>query len=128
MDKYPESTYPFSKITQQIIGIGIKIHKQIGPGFREKYYQRAMYLEFQKVQIKFDREKKISLIYDKIILGYHIIDFVVENKIVVEIKSINGLTDVEIGQLTSYLRLTKCQIGLLLNFGKPQLEIKRIKI
>ncbi|MBL7150530.1 GxxExxY protein [Candidatus Microgenomates bacterium] len=128
MIKYSQATHPHSKLTQQIIGIAIKIHKQLGPGFREKYYQRAMYLELQRTNLKFEREKKIRIPYGKITLGYHIIDFIIENKIIVELKSMKSLTDVEIGQLTTYLKLTGCEIGLLLNFGQPTLEIKRVKI
>jgi len=128
MTKYSETTHPYSKLTQQIIGIAIKVHKNIGPGFREKYYQRAMYLELQKSKLTFEREKKIPILYGKVILGYHILDFVVENKVIVEIKSMKELTEVEFGQLSVYLKLTGYKIGLLLNFGKPTLEIKRIKI
>lgn len=128
MSSYSEVDYPHSHLTKQIIGLAIKIHKQIGPGFREKYYQRAMYLELQKTRLKFKREKKICIPYGKITLGYHIADFIVENKIIIELKSMKELTSVEIGQLTSYLRLTGYKVGLLLNFGQPTLEIKRVKI
>ena len=128
MVNYPQATHPHSQLTKQIIGLAIKIHKQIGPGFREKYYQRAMYLELQKTNLKFEREKKISIPYGKVMLGYHVVDFVMENKVIVELKSIKELTKVEIGQLTTYLRLTSCKVGLLLNFGQPTLEIKRVKI
>lgn len=128
MARYSEVTHPHSKLTEQIIGIAIKVHKQVGPGFREKYYQRAMYLELQKSKLKFEREKKIRIPYGKVTLGYHIADFIIENKVVVEIKSMKELTDVEAGQLTTYLKLTKYKIGLLLNFGGSTLEIKRVKV
>jgi len=128
MIKYPPATYPLSKLTEQIIGLAIKVHKQVGPGFREKYYQRAMYLELQKSKLKFEREKKIRILYGKVTLGYHVLDFIIENKVVVEIKSMKELTEVEVGQLSIYLKLAGCKIGLLLNFGKPTLEIKRVKI
>ena len=128
MNYYPQATHPHSKLTEQVIGIAIKVHKEIGPGFREKYYQRAMYLELQKTKLKFEREKKIRIPYGNITLGYHIIDLLVENKVVVELKSMKKLTEVEVGQLTSYLKLAKCEIGLILNFGQPKIEIKRVKI
>lgn len=128
MTKYPEATHPYSKITEQIIGIAIKIHRELGPGFREKYYQRAMYLELQKTNLKFVHEKKIRIHYGKITLGYHIVDFVIEDKVIVELKSMKELTDVEAGQLTTYLKLAGYKVGLLLNFGQSTLEIKRIKV
>lgn len=128
MGNYSESTHPYSQLTRQIIGIAIKVHKQIGPGFREKYYQRAMYLELQRTNLKFERERKIRIPYGNVTLGYHVVDFVIENKVIIELKSMRELTDIETGQLTSYLRLTGINIGLLLNFGAPILEIKRVKI
>lgn len=128
MNSYPKINYPHSQLTNQIIGLAIKVHKQIGPGFREKYYQRAMYLELQRTDLKFEREKKVRIPYSKITLGYHMIDLIIANKVIVELKSMKNLTEVEIGQLTTYLRLTHCQVGLLLNFGQSTLEIKRVKI
>lgn len=128
MDKFDSKKYPLSEVTNQIIGIAIKVHKTIGPGFREKYYQRAMYLELQNSTLKFEREKKVPIRYGKIILDYHILDLMIENKVIVELKSMKTITDIEIGQLTTYLRLTKVEVGLLLNFGSNKLEIKRVKI
>lgn len=125
---FDELKYPLSDLTEKIIGIAINIHKEIGPGFREKYYQRAIYLDFQKVGLKFEREKKITLTYRNIVLGYHVLDFVVEGKLVVELKSMKELSDIEIGQLVSYLKLTGYKVGLLLNFGGSRLEIKRVKV
>ena len=85
-------------------------------------------MELQKTNLKFEREKKIRIPYGKVMLGYHVVGFVMENKVIVELKSIKELAGVEIGQLTTYLRLTSCKVGLLLNFGQPTLEIKRVKI
>ena len=113
MINYPNTTHPHSNLTKQIIGIAIKIHKKVDPGFREKYYQRAMHLELQKTNLRFEREKKIRIPYGKITLGYHIVDFIIENKVVVELKSMKSLTDVETGQLTTYLKLTGCKVGLI---------------
>jgi len=128
MSEYSKVNYPHSQLTKKIIGLAIKIHKTIGPGFREKYYQRALYLELQNNKLKFKREMKIGIPYGKVNLGYHLLDFIVEDRVVVELKSMKELTDVEIGQLTLYLRLANCEVGLLLNFGQPTLEIKRVKV
>lgn len=128
MVSYSGKDYPHSQLTNKIIGLAIKVHKTIGPGFREKYYQRAMYLELQNSKLKFNREVKIGIPYGRVNLGFHILDFVIDNKIVLELKSMKKVTSVEIGQLTTYLRLANCKVGLLLNFGQPTLEIKRIKV
>lgn len=127
-NKYPENKYPNSELTQRIIGIAIKVHKEIGPGFREKYYQRAMYLEMQRSNLKFVREKEIKIMYGKVIIGYHVLDYIINDTLILELKSIKNITDVDIGQLTVYLRLSKINLGLILNFGQKVLEIKRVKI
>jgi GxxExxY protein len=125
---YPPKHYPHSNFTQQIIALAIKVHKALGPGFKEKFYQRALYLELRHSKLAFEREKKVTIIYNKSQLGYHIIDFDIENKVILELKSTKSLTDVDVGQLTTYLKPTNRPLGLLLNFGQPTLEIKRVKL
>ena len=118
--------YLYKDITNKIISIAIQIHKAIGPGFKEKYYQRALYLEFKAARISFEREIKAILKYKKAVIGYHQMDFVINKKVVVEIKSTKGLTDIDIAQVRSYLKVSGYKLGLLLNFGTKKLEIKRV--
>lgn len=121
-------TYLHSNLTKKIIGLAIKVHNELGSGYPEKIYQRALYLELKRYIKKFEREKKIAIKYNKVIVGYQILDFIVENKVVVEFKAVNELTNIHAGQMVSYLKATNCRIGLILNFAKPKLEIKRIKL
>lgn len=123
---YSETTHPFSGLTSQIIKLGIKIHRTIGPGFREKYYQRALYLELKSAGIPFKREVRVTLKYNNAVIGYHQLDFVIDGKVVVEIKSVKELSDIDVAQLASYLKSSDYKLGLLLNFGQNKLEIKRV--
>jgi GxxExxY protein len=120
--------YLHSKLTERAIGLAIKVHEGLGPGLPEKLYQRALYLELQRDGIEFKREVKIGIKYGKVRIGYQIIDFVIENKVLVEVKAVNEINDIHIGQLISYLKVTGLRIGLILNFAKTKLEIKRIKV
>lgn len=114
------------KLTEQIIGIAINIHKQLGPGFAEKVYQRVLYLELKKTNLDVEREHKIIIKWNKALIGYHIVDFKINNRIIVEIKATGETQDLHKYQLLSYLKAANRQLGLLLNFGTPTLGIKRI--
>lgn len=115
-----------NKLTSQIIGLAIKVHKALGSGMVEKIYQRALYLELKRSGLKFEREKKIAIKYNNAIVGYQIVDFVVDGKVLVEIKAVSELNSIQVGQLATYLHATKIPLGLILNFGKSKLQIKRV--
>lgn len=118
--------YPLSDLTERIIKVAIDVHKSLGPGFTEKIYQRALYLELKRANLKFSREKKITIMFKKVNLGYDTIDFDVENKVLLELKSVSEINQIHIAQLLSYLKAANRKVGLILNFAKPVLEIKRI--
>jgi GxxExxY protein len=115
-----------NKLTEQVIGLAIKVHKELGPGFVEKIYQRALYLELNNTGIRLEREKKVPIYYNKAKLGYQKVDFIVENKVILELKTVSEIQKLHQAQLLSYLKTSKCQVGLILNFAKPKLEIKRM--
>ena len=118
--------YPNKDLTEQIIKIAINIHKALGPGFIEKVYQRALYLDLKRSPLKFEREKTIEIRYKGINLGYEKVDFIIENKVVLELKTVSEIQEIHKAQILSYLKAGNCRIGLILNFAKPILEIKRI--
>lgn len=120
--------YLYSDLTSKIIGLAIKVHQELGSAYEEKIYQRALYLEFKKTGLKFEREKEISVSYNGVTIGKKKLDFVIENKVVVEIKKVEGIDKVHVAQVVSYLKTLRLQIGLILNFGKSKLEIKRVKV
>lgn len=118
--------YLYSDLTGKIIGAAIKIHKELGPGFPEKIYQRALAEEFKTVGVPFKREQTINVYYNNRNVGYETVDFVVYEKIIVELKAVKEIMDLHAKQIMGYLKAVKMKLGLILNFGKSKLEIKRV--
>jgi len=118
--------YLDSDLTGRIIQIAINVHKNLGPGFVEKIYQRAMYLDFKTNNLKFEREAKMNIKYKGVSLGYEQVDFIVEGKVIVELKAVSEIQDIHRAQILSYLKASGCKVGLIINFAKPIIEIKRI--
>ncbi|MFA5263631.1 MAG: GxxExxY protein [Opitutaceae bacterium] len=105
------------ELTKRIIGAAMKVHTSLGPGLLESAYEACLCFELQKAGIKVERQKKLPIIYEELRLeeGYRI-DILVDGQIVVELKAISKLEPVHEAQLLSYLRLSNCKLGLLLNF------------
>jgi GxxExxY protein len=118
--------HEFEALSENIIGAAIKVHKELGPGFLENIYEEALKIELSINQINFEAQKEVKIKYHDIEIGTHRLDMIIENQIILELKATRELTDVHFAQLRSYLMATELKIGLLLNFAKPTLEIKRI--
>ncbi len=114
-------------LTYKIIGCAMKVHSVLGNGFQEVIYQRAFAIEMQKQELKFARELKMALFYDGLAIGSRRVDFLVEEKIMVELKALIKLEDVHLAQGLNYLVAYKVDLGLLLNFGAASLEVKRLR-
>ena len=124
---YSEDSYPLQKETYEIIGICMKIHKTLGMGFSEIVYKDALELEFRDKDIKFEREKEYMVEYlGKILPHRFYADFVVFDKIILEVKAQSGIAEEQYSQVINYLAVSKCQIGLLVNFGETSLKTKRL--
>jgi GxxExxY protein len=117
------------ELTKTIIGIAIKVHSQLGPGLLESAYKECLFYEIQKHEIFVEKEKSMPLIYEEVKLdvGYRI-DLLIENKVVIEIKSVDALNDVHIAQTLTYMKLGNYKLGLLINFNVTLLKngIKRL--
>lgn len=128
-----ESSVTYSKeenpLSNAIIGCAFKVHTALGPGLLESSYQECLYYELMKAGLKVEKQKPLPLIYEEVKLecGYRI-DLLVENKVIIEIKSVGALNDVHTAQLLTYLKLSRCKLGLLMNFNVVRLKdgIKRI--
>lgn len=120
------SNYLFSELTSKIIELAIRVHKNLGSAYEEKIYQRALYLEFQRAKLKFEREKELSINYGPVRIGKKKLDFIVDNRVVVEIKKVEVIDKVHMAQVVSYLKTLGLKIGLILNFGQSKLQIKRV--
>jgi GxxExxY protein len=118
-----------NEITGKIIGAAFKVHADLGPGLLESSYKECMYYVLSKDGIWVEKEKSLPLVYQdvKLEVGYRI-DLFVENKVVVETKSVEALSDVHTAQVLTYLKLSGCKVGLLLNFNVADLKkgIKRL--
>ncbi len=111
-------------LTYTIIGCAMKVHNTLGPGFQEVIYQRCLAIELQKNGLGFVREQEHTIYYEGIDVGTRRADFVVENKIVVEIKALVNLEDVHLAQAKNYVVAYDFPIGLLINFGSQSLQHK----
>lgn len=116
-----------NEITEKIIGCAIKVHKNLGPGLLESAYQKCLSYELKKAGLKVQKEKPLPLVYEDVKLecGYRL-DLLVEDTIIVEIKSVEALNDIHLAQVLTYLKLNNSKIGLLINFNVLQL-IKGVK-
>jgi GxxExxY protein len=110
------------------IGCCITVHRELGPGLLESTCSRAVCIELHAAGIPFEAEKYIPVTYRGQLLCHHRLDLVVANQVVVEIKSVDGLSPVHHAQLLNYLRVSRLRVGLLVNFNVPTLQegIKRI--
>ena len=116
----------YRDLTQKIIGAAMEVHSELGSGFLEYVYEEALCYELNLREISFERQKELDIYYkDLVIPRKYKPDLIVENKVIVEIKATSGLTEIEEAQLLNYLKATKMRVGLLLNFGRKSLEVKR---
>lgn len=122
---YVKDEYPLSDVTARIIAVAKEIHRTLGPGFEEVFYQRAMTLELPTQKLEFGREIWIDVNYKGKKLGSKRVDFVIE-EVMVEIKAKAALEEVDFVQTLSYLKASGYKVGLLINFGAKTLEIKRL--
>ena len=116
----------YQDITEKIIGCAMKVHSTPGNGFQELIYQRCLGIELQKQGLKFVREYEMPIYYDGVEVGGRRVDFLVEDKISVELKALTQLEDVHLAQAMNYLEAYNLEIGLLINFGGRSLEFKRL--
>jgi GxxExxY protein len=112
--------------TATVIGIAYEVMNGIGCGLREKAYDRALIREFQLRSIPHDQQKSFPVFYKDTQIDTLIPDLIVFDRIIVDTKTIKFITDVELAQMLSYLKITKLPAGLIINFGKPQVEVKRV--
>jgi len=113
-------------LSNRIIGLAIGIHKKLGPGFQEKIYQEALLKEFKKGGMEYEKQKVIRVDYEGQSLGNQRIDLLVDEEIILEIKACTKIIPIHRDQVISYLKAANKQLGLILNFGRSKLEIKRV--
>jgi GxxExxY protein len=122
---YVKEEYPHSATTARVIKAARIVYHELGPGYKELFYQRALVREFDAQDLDFSREVEIDIHYRGLKLGHVRVDFVVED-VLVEIKAKSNLEPVDTSQTLSYLKASGYEVALLLNFGAPKLGIKRL--
>lgn len=122
------TTLKHQDITGKIIGCAFEVHTILGSGFHEKIYQRALALELKSQGLLFDRERAIDIFYKhyKKAIGSRRADFLVEEKVLVEIKAMNQLDGAHLAQILGYLKAYRLEVGLLINFGSKSMEFRRV--
>ncbi len=114
------------QLTEKIIGGAIEVHRRLGPGFLESIYENALVVELKKSRLIVEKQLEVPIFYDEVEVGKHRIDLFVEGTIVVELKAIKNLLDVHFAIVRSYLKAVGKDHGLLLNFAKVTLQVKRV--
>lgn len=118
--------FPHQELTKSIIGIYYNVYNELGFGFLEKVYHKALLIELKKNGYKIDSEKKVKVYYKNEVVGEYIPDIIIDDVVIVELKCVEYLTDIHENQLLNYLKATDCEVGLILNFGKDPQFIRKI--
>jgi GxxExxY protein len=114
------------ELTNKIIGCAIEVHKKLGPGFLESIYENAFIIELQKRNLQVERQREVPIEYDGVEVGRHMLDLILDGTIVVELKAVRNIEDVHFAIVRSYLKALGKEHGLLINFSKKILEVKRV--
>ena len=118
--------YLHSELTGKIIGCAMEVHKVLGNGFQEVIYQRALAIEMTQQGLNYSREHVMQVFYKGNKIGTRRVDFFVEGKVMVELKAVIQLVDAHLAQAINYLEAYNMEVGLLINFGCPSLQYKRV--
>ncbi|MCD0464044.1 GxxExxY protein [Flavobacterium sp. ENC] len=118
-----------NELSKVVFNCSLKVHQTLGPGLLESAYEECLYYELKKTGLEIEKQKPLPLIYEEVRLdiGYRL-DIIIENKLILEIKAVDALNEIHFAQLLTYLKLTNCKLGLLINFNVALIKngIRRI--
>jgi GxxExxY protein len=114
------------ELTEKILAAAFTVQNVLGSGFLEKVYENAMALQLQRMGLQVEQQKSIQVRYDGVVVGDYVADLVIEGRVIVEFKASSQLDPVHEAQLLNYLKATGVRVGLLLNFGRPKLQYRRL--
>ena len=120
------SALEYEELTERIIGAAIEVHRRLGPGFIESFYENALVIELNKRWLEVKKQIEVPVVYEDKEVGRHRLDLLVEDTIVVELKAVKALEDIHFAIVKSYLKAVGRVHGLLLNFSRTTLDIKRV--
>jgi GxxExxY protein len=116
----------YEDLTKRVIGCAMRVHSELKSGFQERIYQTALEIGLLFNNILFVAEREMDIFYRNQIIGKRRVDFLIENKIIIEIKAVSKLEDIHLAQALNYLECMNLPVGLLINFGAKNLEFKRL--
>jgi GxxExxY protein len=116
-----------TRLVKQILELARRVHLSLGPGFVENIYSRALVYELKAENLRVEREKHIKIWYGAQLVGRHVLDFVVNDHVILELKSSRAIIPLHAAQMKSYLQASRLSVGLILNFGAPDLEWELIR-
>lgn len=117
-----------SEITERVILAVIKVHQVLGPGFLERVYHNALSIELQNHGLLVECEKEVTIYYENEVVGVHRLDLLVEDRVVIELKTVEELSGIHYAQLRSYLRATNKRVGLLINLAKEKADYRPVEV
>ena len=115
-----------NKISERIINAAYKVSNTLGVGFLEKVYENALAHQLIRDGMRIEQQRPIEVYYDDVVVGEYFADLIVEESVIVELKASKRIEDVYLAQTLNYLKATGLKLGLIINFGKPRVEIKRV--
>ena len=115
-------------LTEKIIGCVFKVSNTLGPGFLEKVYENALAHELRKAELDFRQQYPISVLYDGTVVGEFLADLLVNEQVIIELKAVKNLDDAHLAQCLNYLKATGLPLCLLINFGTPRVQAKRVAL
>ena len=115
-------------LTEKIIGCAFKVSNTLGPGFLEKVYENALAHELRKAELDFRQQYPISVLYDGTVVGEFLADLLVNEQVIIELKATKNLDDAHLAQCLNYLKATGLPLCLLINFGTPRVQVKRVAL
>lgn len=112
--------------SEALIGCAMRVHNELGYGFHEKPYENAMVVEFQRQKIQYAQQPSFDIAYQGVKVGEYIPDLIAFGKIIIDTKVIENISDLEVGQMLNYLKITDLKLGYIINFKHPRIQWKRI--
>ena len=118
--------FQIDETTEKIIGAAYTVSNTLGNGFLEKVYENALSIELRKLGFAVEQQYPIEVRYDDVIVGQYVADLIVDDVVIVELKAVKALDNIHVAQCLNYLKATRLTTCLLLNFGNPKVEVKRV--
>jgi GxxExxY protein len=116
------------ELSFEIVGAAMEVLNTLGHGLNEKIYENALVAELNLRRIAVSQQKRFKVLYKNVVVGEYIPDLLIEEKVIVDTKVIEAVSDAEMGQVMNYLRIAKLQLGIILNFRRPTLEYRRVAL